>query len=79
MCDVGILDGDLVLVNQQEQVEQGDIVVVTINDQVMIKEFLPMGSYAILISKNNKYEPIHMSLEDVSFHGKVLGVLQKNR
>jgi len=65
MNDVGINDGDLVLIRQQQHAENGDQVVALIDDEATIKEYHHKGNLVVLKprSKSNKYQPIILSDE----------------
>ena len=41
MIDIGICDGDLVLVKQQDHAEEGQVVVALIDDEVTLKRYYP--------------------------------------
>lgn len=77
MIDAGIDKGDIVIVNQQESANNGDIVVALIGEEATLKKFMPMGSTVLLISENPNYEPIQMNPNDVVINGKVIGILKK--
>ncbi len=60
MNNAGINDGDLVLIRQQQQANNGDKVVALIDDEATIKEYHHTGSLVVLKpkSKSTKYQPI---------------------
>lgn len=76
MIGAGIDKGDTVIVNRQQSASNGDIVIAIIDEEATMKKFMPMGDSIILISENEKYEPIQMKKEDVLINGKVIGVLK---
>ena len=76
MIGAGIDKGDTVIVNRQQSASNGDIVVAIIDEEATMKKFMPMGDSILLISENEKYEPIQMKKEDVLINGKVIGVLK---
>lgn len=76
MIGAGIDKGDTVIVNRQQSASNGDIVVAIIEEEATMKKFMPMGDSILLISENDKYEPIQMKKEDVLINGKVIGVLK---
>lgn len=77
MIGAGIDKGDTVIVNRQQFASNGDIVIAIIDEEATMKKFMPMGDSILLISENEKYEPIQMKKEDVLINGKVIGVLKK--
>ncbi|MFY4773987.1 transcriptional repressor LexA [Metabacillus sp. RGM 3146] len=73
MIEAGILDGDLVLVRQQQTANNGDIVVaMTEEDEATVKRFFKEKDYIRLQPENSTMEPI--ILRNVSILGKVIGV-----
>jgi len=75
MEGAGILDGDLVIVAQQEWADSGDIVVALIGDSATVKRLEQGRKGAIrLIAANPKYEDIVIHDPDFRIQGKVIGV-----
>ncbi len=68
-----INDGDLVLIEQQNTAESGDIVVALIDDKATIKELLIKAEVIVLMphSTESKHQPIILS-EDFLIQGKVV-------
>lgn len=66
MVGAGIDKGDTVIVHCQQSASNRDIVIAIIGEEATMKKFMPMGGYILLISENDKYEPIQMEKEDVS-------------
>lgn len=65
MNNAGINHGDLVLIRQQQQAENGDRVVALVDDEATIKEYYYNGSLVVLKprSTHSKYQPIILSDE----------------
>ncbi|MBR3761625.1 MAG: hypothetical protein IKK59_02665 [Lachnospiraceae bacterium] len=62
-----ILDGDVVIVRQQPDAQNGDIVIVTTNDNDATCRRLRKYRDGIeLISNNPSYEPIYFSNDDIN-------------
>ncbi|MFZ7132470.1 MAG: transcriptional repressor LexA [Eubacteriales bacterium] len=76
MNGIGINKGDIVMVNRQDNVVNGDIVIVVIDQEATMKKFMLMGDTVLLISENPAYEPIQMKREDIVINGKVIGVMK---
>ena len=78
MKDKGILDGDLVIVRQQNVANDGDIVVALIEDSATVKTFRKFkdGRYE-LEPANDRFQPIPITKE-MDFHilGKVTSVIR---
>jgi len=79
MVNAGILDGDFVLVRQQSIAEQGEIVVVLIEDEATVKRFYRDKDKIRLQPENDTMEPIIVDLADknIMIIGKVEGVIRK--
>lgn len=77
MINVGINDGDLVIVSPNEQSRNGDIVVAILNDEATVKRFELADKKVKLIAENDAYLPIEISKEDdFRLVGKVKGVVR---
>ncbi|OZS79332.1 repressor LexA [Tetzosporium hominis] len=73
MIEAGILNGDYVVVKQQNSANNGDIVVaMTDEDEATVKRFFKEKNYFRLQPENSSMEPI--IVENVSILGKVVGV-----
>lgn len=75
MINASILDGDLVVVKQQDTARNGEIVVALIDDEATVKRFFREDGHVRLQPENDAFEPI-ISVE-VQVLGKVVGVLRK--
>ncbi|WP_110111946.1 transcriptional repressor LexA [Bacillus sp. CGMCC 1.16541] len=73
MIEAGILDGDMVIVRQQNTANNGDIVVaMTEEDEATVKRFFKESTFIRLQPENSTMEPI--ILHNVTILGKVIGV-----
>lgn len=73
MIDAGILDGDYVIVKQQQTANNGEIVVaMTEEDEATVKRFFKEKDFIRLQPENPTMDPI--ILRNVSILGKVIGV-----
>lgn len=81
MIDAGILDGDLVVVRQQAQVEQGEICAALIEDEATVKFFRRTRSGEVFLDPaNERYEPIPVTEDErARIMGKVVSVLRSVR
>ncbi len=75
MRDAGILDGDLVVVKQQQTARDGEIVVARIDDEATVKRFFKEHDHIRLQPENDAFEPIRSA--DVQIVGLVVAVLRK--
>ena len=78
MVDAGILDGDYVVVRQQQEADKGDIVVAGIpGDEATVKTYRRRGSKVVLVPANPALEPIEYDPADVTIYGRVVTVLRR--
>jgi len=79
MSGDGIIDGDLVLVRLQPDVENGEIAVVMCgNDEATLKRVYKFAEQVLLQPSNPKYPPRPCSPGDVRIIGKYTGHLERN-
>ena len=78
MIEAGILDGDFVVVRQQQVADNGDMVVAGIpGDEATVKTFKKSGNKIILIPANATMKPMEFSADEVTIFGKVVTVMRK--
>jgi len=78
MIDAGILDGDFVVVRQQDTADNGDIVVAGIpGEEATVKTFLKKGSTITLRPANPELDDMVFSPGEVQLFGKVVTVLRR--
>src|SRR5579859_1187340 len=78
MIDAGILDGDYVVVRQQEEAEKGDIVVAGIpGEEATVKTYSRKGAKVVLTPANPRLEPMVFDPAEVTVFGKVVTVLRR--
>jgi repressor LexA len=76
MIEAGILDGDFVIVRQQQTANNGEIVVaMTEEDEATVKRFFKERDFVRLQPENSSMDPI--ILRNVSILGKVVGVYRQ--
>ncbi len=75
MLNAGILDGDYILVKQQNNANNGDMVVALIGDEATVKTFYKEKDHYRLQPENPDYEPIIVN--ELNILGKVIGLFRK--
>ncbi len=77
MINVGIYDGDLIMVNHQQTAENGDIVVALVNnsEEATVKTFYKEKGHFRLQPENDTMEPI--IVDEVRILGKVVGLFRE--
>ena len=74
MINAGILDGDMVLVEQRKTAHNGEMVVALIEDGATVKTFYKEEGIIRLQPENDTMDPIIVT--DVQILGKVIGVFR---
>ena len=74
MINVGIFDGDSILVKEQNTARNGDIVVALIDDSSTVKTFYKEDGHIRLQPENDTMDPI--IVDDCQILGKVFGVFR---
>lgn len=64
LIGAGIFDRDLLVVDRSLDAGHGDIVVASINGEMLVKRFLRKGARIILASENPAYPPRHILEHD---------------
>lgn len=74
MINVGIYDGDKVMVQKQPTANNGDIVVALVDDSATVKTYYKEKDFYRLQPENDTMEPI--ILKELTILGKVFGVFR---
>jgi repressor LexA len=84
MINAAIADGDIVVVRQQPEAENGDIVAAMIDGETTVKTLQLVNGQVWLIPHNPLYAPIpwpipleDATIEDAAILGKVVAVLRR--
>ena len=75
MKDVGILEGDFVVVRPQQTAGDGEIVVAMVGEEATVKRFFREDDHVRLQPENDEYEPIRT--REAQVLGRVVGVLRR--
>ncbi|OKP97758.1 LexA family transcriptional regulator [Paenibacillus sp. P46E] len=70
-----IFEGDLLLIRQQEEVEDGEIAAVLIDEEAVLKKVYKQSNTLILQSTNPNYAPIIFTGEETNI--RIIGKLKK--
>ncbi|MBS4096535.1 MAG: transcriptional repressor LexA [Sulfuricella sp.] len=81
MKDAGILDGDLLAVQRNNEAQPGQVVVARIADEVTVKRFRRRGHIVELLPENPDFSPIVVDLrrEELVIEGIGVGVIRNGR
>ena len=76
MINARIMDGDLLLIRKQDDVENGEIAAVLIDDEIVLKRVYKSDGTIILQSENPSYKPVIVRPEDM-INVRIIGKLKK--
>ncbi len=78
MVEEGILDGDLIVVEERPEPDNGEMVVASIDGEATVKRFFRQADGSIRLQPANpRYEPIIVRDRDLLIRGVVVAVLRK--
>ena len=77
MIDAHIMDGDVIVVSQQDTADNGEIVVAMLEDgSATLKTFRKLkGGKVMLIPHNPQHKPL--TVDKVTIQGKMVGLLRE--
>jgi len=75
MIEAGIIDGDLLIVEEAQTAKNGDIVVALMEDEATVKTFYRENGYIRLQPQNSAMTPI--IVEDARIIGKPIGLFRR--
>ena len=75
MKDVGIIHGDIAVIEQRQTADNGEIVVAMIDDSVTLKRFFRENNRVKLVAENAAYAPIYT--QDARILGRLRGIIRK--
>lgn len=74
MIEVGILEGDFLIVERRAAIRSGDIVVALVNGETTVKRFVRKADGIYLVPKNKKLTATKITTERFEIQGKVVGL-----
>lgn len=74
MINIGIFDGDTIIVEQQQSAQNGDVVVALVDDSATVKTFYREADHVRLQPENDSMDPI--IVPDCQILGRVFGVFR---
>lgn len=77
MQDVGILEGDILIVQKQNRAKNGDIVAALLNGETTVKRYVQKEGKIFLVPENRRLRPIEVSQGDFQIQGKVVGLQRR--
>lgn len=78
MCNIGIMDGDLLAVHKTLEVHDGQIVVARIGEEVTVKRLKKQGNKVALLPENSEFQPIIVDLrkQELVVEGRAVGIIR---
>jgi repressor LexA len=78
MVEAGILDGDFVIVRQQDVASNGDVVVAGIpGEEATVKTYQRKGGKVTLVPANSRLRPMVFDAGEVRLYGRVVTVMRR--
>lgn len=75
MREIGILDGDVVIVQQTHTIRRGDVVVAMVDNETTVKSYYPAPDSRVeLRPANTEFQSQFYPIEHVSIQGKVVSL-----
>jgi DNA polymerase V len=71
MIDIGIFSGDLLIVEKTSNIKDNDIIIVSLDDELMVKRLHLKGNKKLLVSENKEHNPIDISDREYEIQGVV--------
>lgn len=79
MKDAGILNGDMVIIKQQNTANDGDIIVAMIDNEVTLKRYFRQSKYIILRPENKEFRDIIIDqYKDFKILGRAIGLMRNS-
>ena len=80
MIDVGILDGDYVVIEHRNHARNGEIVVALIHrEEATLKRIVQEPGKVVLYSENSEMDPIEVRPEEIEIQGVLVGQMRSYR
>lgn len=77
MINIGIFDGDTVIIKKADNANNGEIVVALVDEcEATLKELKKEGAEVVLIPKNDNYEPRRLAAGRVKVQGILSGLIR---
>lgn len=78
MMDEGILDGDIILVEERPDPRSGEVVVATVDGEATVKRFYREKNGSVRLQPSNAaYKPIMVADGDLQIRGAVVGLVRR--
>ena len=80
MQDIGVCDGDIAVVKQQQSAVNGEVVVAVVDGEATLKRFFKKNDKIVLHAENPNFSDIVVTApQDVYIAGRLVGIIRKYR
>jgi len=80
MRDIGILDGDTVIIESRLQARNGEVVVALVDEEAAtLKRFYRRGEFIELAAENAEFPPLVYAAKRIRVQGVVVALLRSYR
>lgn len=81
MKDIGIMDGDLLVVHKTQDVQNGHVVVACIDEEVTVKRWKKQNSIVHLLPENSDFKPIIIDTRQqcLRVEGLAVGIMRNGK
>ena len=77
MQDIGIIEGDLAIIDKNFQIKHNDIIAAQINNEATLKRYKKINNAIMLYPENKNYDPIKLNHKDSNIIlGKCIGLVR---
>jgi repressor LexA len=77
MIEAGILEGDVLIVEKEAVVRDGDIIVALVDNETTVKRYKRAQGRTFLVPANRRMQPIEITHQDLKIQGRVVGLRRK--
>lgn len=77
MIEVGMYEGDVLVVEKDARVSNGDIIVALVDGETTVKRYEKKSGKIFLVPENKTMKPIEITTQNFEIQGKVVGLQRK--
>jgi repressor LexA len=77
MVDAGIFEGDILIVERESYVRDGDIVAALVDGETTVKRYRRLDGKIFLVPENKRMRPIQILHQEFQIQGKVVGLQRR--
>ncbi len=77
MIEVGIFEGDLLIIEKNHAVKNGDIIAALVDGETTVKRYVEKEAAIYLVPENKRLKPLRITKQQFEIQGKVVGLQRK--